>query len=280
MTVSAEVLADSVHPLTHSRLTTMRIVIPRVLWDEFLTHRSFSRNAASQRAIPTKRQRSDVLKDPFVPPSFGANQPGMQQGADLSRIRAFFARGLWSAALYAAVFFSWALDTLGVHKQLASRVLFPFVHITAIISGTDVAFANFYALRRHPAAEPTIRLLAEEMAKAHRASVPRRLELGEWHLPLVTDGRGPSAVIRSVARCARTSYNRPDTGKPSTLAEDVATCKKLLDAKPPHASPAEHQARATTPGPKSGNFGDKSGWEQYRKTLAGECATDLFREMS
>ncbi len=283
MTVSAEILADSIHPVTRSRLTTMRIVVPRAVWDEFLTHRSFGRCAASMRAIPSKRQRANVIADPWLPP-FGENKGGMQQGEDLPPIRSMVARFLWLACMRIAVLFSAALDHLGVHKQVASRVLFPWSHITAIVTGTDAAYANFYALRRHEAAEPTIHALADIMAAAHRISRPQELRIGDWHLPLVPDAErySPAAlpietlVQRSVARAARTSYLKPDGGQ-ATLAEDLALFTRLVHATPPHASPAEHQAYAGGPGPLAGCFGASSGWVQFRKTIAGEVATDLVR---
>ena len=46
----------------------------------------------------------------------------------------------------------------------------------------------------------------------------------------------------SVARCARVSYTSFETGRRSTLEEDLALYDRLVGAQPLHASPAEHQA--------------------------------------
>ena len=45
-----EILADSLSP-QGNRLTTFKITYPRIVHAELMTHRVFSRNAASSRAI-------------------------------------------------------------------------------------------------------------------------------------------------------------------------------------------------------------------------------------
>lgn len=74
---SAKVLADSVSE-DGVRLTTLELVIPRFVLAEFNTHRVFSRNSASSRAIPTVKLLRNVLENPFVPHRFSRNQAGMQ----------------------------------------------------------------------------------------------------------------------------------------------------------------------------------------------------------
>src|SRR4051794_11829677 len=83
MGFDAKVLADSVSPAGH-RLTTLEATFPRFVLAEFNTHRVFSRNSASSRAIPVARQLRRVLDDPYVPIEFGSNKPGMQAGPALS----------------------------------------------------------------------------------------------------------------------------------------------------------------------------------------------------
>src|SRR4051794_37124536 len=83
MGFEAKVLADSVSPAGH-RLTTLEATFPRFVLAEFNTHRVFSRNSASSRAIPVAKQLRRVLDDPYVPIEFGSNKPGMQAGPALS----------------------------------------------------------------------------------------------------------------------------------------------------------------------------------------------------
>src|SRR3954452_24195130 len=83
MGFEAKVLADSVSP-AGQRLTTLEATFPRFVLAEFNTHRVFSRNSASSRAIPVAKQLRRVLDDPYVPIEFGSNKPGMQAGPALA----------------------------------------------------------------------------------------------------------------------------------------------------------------------------------------------------
>ena len=76
---SARIIADSISR-AGARITTMEVVIPRFVLSEFNTHRVFSRNSASSRAIRTIIMLNRVLDSPFYPQVFGLNQKGMQPG--------------------------------------------------------------------------------------------------------------------------------------------------------------------------------------------------------
>ena len=52
--ISASIVADSISP-TDDRLTTVVLKYPRFIHSEVMTHRLFSRNAASSRAIPIEK---------------------------------------------------------------------------------------------------------------------------------------------------------------------------------------------------------------------------------
>ena len=82
MSHAAKIIEDSESP-DGVRLTTFEAEIPRIVLAEFNTHRVFSRNSASSRAIPVKKMIQRVLDDPYVPESWGKNQKGMQAGKDL-----------------------------------------------------------------------------------------------------------------------------------------------------------------------------------------------------
>src|ERR1700678_3637074 len=77
MTITAKIVTDSVSP-QNVRLTTMQLRYPKFLHGEFMTHRVFSRNASSSRAIPVERMIQDIMDDPAMPVFWGKNQPGMQ----------------------------------------------------------------------------------------------------------------------------------------------------------------------------------------------------------
>lgn len=49
--IKAEVIADSLHEKTGTRITTFELVYPRFIHSEFMTHRIFNRNASSLSLI-------------------------------------------------------------------------------------------------------------------------------------------------------------------------------------------------------------------------------------
>ena len=269
----AEVILDSQHP-NGSRLITMTLRLPTSVLAQFNTHRQFSRNAASMRAIPTKRIVADVVADPYVP-EFLSNRPGMQGGGEVPHPK--LAKALWLLALRVAVVFASLGSRLGLHKQVINRLLSPWSYTRVLTTGTAAAWANFFHLRCDSHADPAIRSVALAAAKAIMQSEPRPLSLGEWHLPYYTEGpqrRGwlEPAMHQSVARCARVSYGTFDSKGKSTPEKDAGLYQSLVGSDPKHASPAEHQAQVRV-GPQKGNFGD--GWAQHRHDLPNESVSDL-----
>lgn len=81
MSYSAKIIRDSITRRGH-RLTTFEIEFPRIVLAEYNTHRVLSRNSASSRAIPVKKQLKKVLAEPFVPDQFGRNTKGMSPDLD------------------------------------------------------------------------------------------------------------------------------------------------------------------------------------------------------
>jgi len=305
MTYDARILADSISPRGY-RLTSFEVTFPRLVLAEFNTHRVFSRNSASSRAIPVAKQLRRVLDEPYVPAEFGTNKPGMQAGSCLGGHKATVARREWLRARDRAVehviglvahpnFGSDDADSLqgrvsqleealaqgpppeswlNVHKQLVNRLLEPFMWHTLIVTASE--WSNFWHLRAHPDAQPEIRQIAELMRRVFDASEPVEIGPEGWHLPLVDDliATGTSRLDQlallqiSVGRCARISYLTHD-GKRDPVA-DVRLHDRLLESG--HLSPFEHVARPLTNGELrdgewSANF---RGWRSYRKDLPGE----------
>lgn len=279
MAISAIVIADSTNK-QGGRLTTVQARYPEIIHNELLTHRAFSRNASSSRAIPVERLIQDVLDDPFIPNSWPINRPGMTAVEVAGEKLARGSKALWLKARNDAVDTARTLSMAGVHKQIANRLLQPWKHINVVISSTE--WENFFALRCHADAQPEMQELAFAIRSARAASVPKLLHPGEWHTPYVPADKLQSAsvdwafVIKlSVARCARVSYLTHE-GKPSNVDDDLRLHDRLVGAVPLHASPAEHQATpdvvtSTGSGDRwhdedmRGNF--EPGWVQYRKIL-------------
>lgn len=270
--ITAKVIEDSEYLGTY-RLTTMVLSYPRWVHAEFMTHRVFSRNASSSRAIPIAKMIERATKRTAFPVHWGKNQKGMQAFEELSPKDQERAKNLWQAAAETAARYAQELADIGVHKQIANRLIENFQNIEVVV--TSSKWANFFALRNHPDAQPEIQALAQAMLAAYRASTPRRLGLGEYHLPFITEAErsfGTPALTlckMSAARCARVSYLNHE-GKVPTLEEDLALFDKLMAANIKHASPPEHQAYPDefAIGTYHGNLGFP--WVQFRKTIEGE----------
>lgn len=281
--IEVKVIADSINAFD-VRITTFVLTYPRFIHSEFMTHRVFSRNASSSRAIPVKKQIQMVVDNPAIPLAFTKNQKGMQGGDILTGDEEKAAVAAWLTARDRAVEMAKVLSDLEVHKQYANRILEPWAHITVVCTATE--YDNFFALRIHSAAQPEIRELADKMYDARQASTPEFLKFGKWHLPFIAKEERDAAkteeeqlllIKRSVAKCARVSYLNHD-GTPTTLEQDLNLYERLLGVIPIHASPAEHQAMSVgSYNYRSGNF---HGWFQYRKKLENENITNFTKEKS
>jgi hypothetical protein len=119
------------------------------------------------------------------------------------------------------------------------------------------------------------------------------LNKGEWHLPFIDLSDWDEAELAtfhwkdmpdeqmnliigrllkiSAARCARVSYYLPENGKTSTYDRDRELHDRLVEAKPRHMSPVEHQATPTREDVYLGNF---RSWKQYRKLFDDEHGGD------
>ncbi|GAB3766974.1 FAD-dependent thymidylate synthase [Microlunatus parietis] len=267
MGYGAKIIADSVSAAGH-RLVTMEVTFPRLVLAEFNTHRMFSRNSASSRAIPVKTQLTRVRDNPFVPDVWGRNQAGMQAEREVGEATAAAAREAWLAARDRAVEQAERLLALKIHKQLANRLLEPFLWHTVIVTATD--WSNFFALRANPEAQPEIGRVAALMQQAYGSGTPAVVGEGDWHLPLLQpeeyDGsfeHTEQARQVSAARCARVSYLTHDGRR--DLDADLKLYRRLVESG--HLSPLEHVA---TPDPGGARIGNFLGWRQLRKTIPGE----------
>ncbi len=281
MTIEAKIIEDSISN-TRARLTTYQLKYPRFIHSELMTHRLFSRNASSSRAIPFRRLLADIENDPAMPVYWGKNQKGMQAHEEMDEFQISACKELWLEARDSALSYAQALDSMGLHKQIVNRVSEPWSHISVVCTATE--WDNFFMLRCHADAQPEIRELADQMYDLHCDNVPRRLDLGEWHLPYIKDEerfapgsynkRGRlknegSLIKASSARCARVSYLTHDNEEPS-LDLDLVLHDRLFGAK--HMSPFEHPATPNgDPSIWSGNF---KGWIQYRKLIKGESCSN------
>ena len=271
MAFEAKVVADSISD-KGIRLTTLQLKYPRIIHSEFMTHRQFSRNASSSRAIPVKKILSRIREEPAMPAKWGKNQRGMQAGEfftseDITDLEHDWLMLRDMVANYVENVF---VNKWGLHKQLSNRPLEPWSHIYVVVTATE--WDNFINLRCHADAQPEINAIAIEMRRVMEESTPVLLNDGEWHLPYVQradraylKGNVEKLIKISVARCARVSYKTHDGSRPR-FEEDLKLHDQLLSMV--HFSPLEHAAQAVKTCDFIGNF---RGWLQYRKTIPGEA---------
>jgi len=241
---SVKVLADS--NAYGTRITTLELVYPRFIHSEMLTHRAFSRNASSSRAIPVERMLENC---DAVPIHWGANKPGMSAEDEVDDVAGSLE--VWLSAAESSAYNAHRLSTMGVHKQVANRLTEPFQFIKVVVTSTE--WENFFTLRNHEAAQPEMHEIASMMQSAMEQSEPKEFEDGDWHVPYYHEGfwqntgngmdlEGNSAEharIVSAAGCARVSYDNHD-GSETDIEKDTKLYKMLKDMG--HMSPFEHQA--------------------------------------
>jgi hypothetical protein len=266
---SAKVIADSI---AHGspRLTTIEVTLHRFVLAEFNTHRIFSRNSASSRAIPVMTQLRRVEDSPAFPISWPCEQPGMQGGNELEGQDRFDAEDLFvDVMMHTTLAIREYLEAHTdkehcVHKSVINRLLEPFMWHTIVVTSTR--WDNFFRLRCSPLAQPEIRAAAELMRDARDASTPVGVKPSGWHLPYITEEEFGFDYLTlydlqriSVARCARVSSLH--AGEARDYEKDFKLFKTLTTADPPHASPLEHVA---TPSVLTIQIGNLTGWRQLR----------------
>lgn len=307
--ISARIIADSVNP-AGVRLTSYLLRYPRFIHSELMTHRAFSRNAASSRAIPFNKMVDAVYTNPAKPERWAAEQKGMQGGDEIETPSN--GKHEWVMASGEAIARAKKMAADGIHKSLCNRLLEPFAHITVLVTATEAGLANFFALRAHKDAMPEFQVLAYRMLDEYAhlkgefgktTREPWKLDWGQWHVPdFIGSIKHPADfpegysqeqwVKIATARCARLSYLTFD-GEHSP-AKDIELHDRLKVSG--HFSPFEHCAQAVPhqdyptsnfdalkpcdysqyswqpSGPLHYGF---SHWLQYRKTLENECVTKI-----
>lgn len=303
--ISAKVICDSINS-HNDRIVTVECVVPRIVLAEFNTHRMFSRNSASSRAIPAAKMRQMILDGPFVPIKWMKEHKGMQgtdyfEGSDATAIDF-----IWRMGSIEAVERSAAMSEGGLTKQLANRIIEPYMYHKILLTSTD--FENFTALRAEGAAEIHIQDFAYKLIEALNTSVPKSLMTGQWHIPYgdeidmnkladadwsprVEDRLQELKLKIATARCAQVSYIIiGEDGKPMDYHKLILLHDRL--AGNGHVSPMEHCAQTMTEkqyessgmmvyNPETDEFERQNGWcknyrgfIQYRAMLKGENRTD------
>ena len=253
--IKAKIVQDSSLP-TGERLITFNLKYGRIIHSELLRHRAASHSVKSSRAIPTKKYRKEAKTNPYIPVKFGTNQKGMQAGKQTTATVSF-GKKIWKMSAGFACLAHSMMEKANIHKEVANRILEPYVWVEETLTIEHDALLEIAALRIHPDAQEDIRKVVEEMMYEVENSTPLILDENQWHVPYVirqvngnitykdNDGKNltlDEAIICSAARCARSSYANHDNST-TTYQNDQGLANKLIGSTPMHLSPFEHQAR-------------------------------------
>lgn len=310
MKPSAKIICDSISP-DGVRLTTMEVVMHRFVLAEFNTHRVFSRNSASSRAIPTQKILDKIATNPALPVYYGKQQKGMQADEELDKQQIFNCqeeiKELARKSMEHVIDLS---NNLQLHKQSANRYLEPWMWHTVIVTATE--WDNFFWQRCSPLAQPEMKAAADQMQLAYYTSTPKFVDYGEWHLPYIMEEdeyeicsiKEPLEQTSelqylklmsyfkriSVARCARVSVLQQDGIR--AIEKDLEMFDRLRNAMPIHISPFEHVAtpiddrnfiagkpvspKQHPPFARDRFIGNFRGWLQFRKEIPNENLTKFI----
>lgn len=271
--VSAKIIAHSKSSVTGKEITTFELEFPRPILAEWNTHNALSKNASSSRAIPVPTMLKQIRENPAFLARFGAANKGMQDNGahyELVTLRhfdhaEFTAEGAWAKAGQVMADFAEDFHNSGYAKQVCNRLIEPWQMMKVVMTATELN--NFFWLRDHDAADPTIAALARVIKEAFEASTATVLKPGDWHVPYYNDGvwkekitfhaqlssgQPPAvdkfghslehALVISASCCAQVSFRSLD----DTLEKAEKVVEKLnLNGEEPdqpvHASPVEHQ---------------------------------------
>lgn len=276
-------------------LYTLELVYPKFIHPEVLTHRVFSRNSASSRAIPFLKMVDSVMNNPAVPEFWPVHHRGMSAPRNIQNKNIINLLGIhWLQARDAAVKYAKTVYNEGASKQVANRLLEPFAHIKVLVTFSREGYKQFVDLRAFgDGVEPHMQKLA--MAIVDAVESAPSISKKKYHIPYSEDltveamqplylkykeelltrfneselhGRILLKMLVSAARCARISYTVfGQAKKDRALEEDVELAFKLFDSK--HSSPFEHVAMVYPNSrlKESRNFGENADFYQFRAFL-------------
>lgn len=276
-------VAHSILP-NNKEIITLEIELHRFILPEFNTHRTFSRNFQSSRAVPVKKLIEQVRNDPAIPVHWGKNQAGMVADGECNKYVHTeevhgvdrLAEDVWKISANEAADLAEDFNKAGYHKQIVNRLLEPFMWTKGVVTASKEAFEAFFTLRSHKDAQPEIKALSDVMMEVIEGSIGRQLTYGEYHLPYYDrEEKLPieQAIKISTSSCAQVSYRTLDTSLEKAIKiYDMLNLPENGKYKedPPHFSPTEHVFKVITNhtegNPLSGNLNTPYVW-QYRKAL-------------
>lgn len=249
MAIKVECIQASRDLLTGKCVYTLICQYPRAIHAQALTHRLFSRNSSSTRAIPVATAIDQIINNP-AEYLWTINQSGMQGELAAPEKTAEF-EVEYLTAMGNAIKSVKSLADMGAHKQNAGRLLEPFQNIKIVLTATE--WENWDWLRDDEDAQGEIAELARAIRKARDEAEVMDIHPGEWHVPFVDRHRAEDGTMKysiegtelteqdaldvSASVCAQVSYRKSDF----SLEKARKIKGMLINGRRVHASPFEHQ---------------------------------------
>lgn len=254
--ITVEAIQASKCANTDQEIFTVTAEYPRAIHAQLLTHRVFSKNSSSSRAVPVNKMIEQMHENPCKV-HWTENQPGMQGAPVEDETILNFVENTIKSYRKVTESVAKALNAVNIHKQNINRYIEPFTNIKIVLTSTE--WENWDWLRDDPDAQGEIATLARLLKQAREYMQDHEmlsLYPGEYHVPYVRretvdDGNVlyfpldsdqeisvQEAIELSISCCAQISYRKLDT---STEKRD-SIIPKLFKVRKVHASPTEHQA--------------------------------------
>ena len=144
--IKVEIVADSANSFG-DRLTSLVLTYPRIIHSEMMTHRMFSRNASSSRAVPVDKMIKAVRENTFCPFEFQKSHKGMQGSEYFTGADRQECINLWLESAELALQQAEKMKAKGISKQIINRILEPYQYYTVLITGSIEGWQNFFNLR-------------------------------------------------------------------------------------------------------------------------------------
>lgn len=147
-TYKAEITAHTKN-INDTELISFKLIFPRIVLPEFNTHRMFSKNTSSSRAIPFSKNLETILENPFVPIAYQKTHKKMQGTkyfTDIKDIKQ--CEDDWLSGLKSATESAIKLnDERRITKQLCNRLLEPYTWVSMLVTTSIEGLQNFFELR-------------------------------------------------------------------------------------------------------------------------------------
>ena len=144
--IKVEIVADSINQ-QGDRVTSLVLTYPRIIHAEMMTHRMFSRNASSSRAVPIQKMIEAVKNNTFCPFEFQKAHKGMQGSEYFTGQDKADCIKLWLESAELALQQAEKMKEKGITKQIINRILEPYQYYTVLITGSEEGWDNFHSLR-------------------------------------------------------------------------------------------------------------------------------------